>query len=139
MKRNILFIAAAVLLVAAMLAVVFVPRGGTSLSYDGREVPIGPNENNIKDAKAMYSLREQKHGTIYYYYVDGRPDIAGILQDETNVVMTSSDEKDAISDVQHSLLRGTYRIIALRNDGSGVQTCPYIELGELVDAGFGGK
>ena len=137
MNRNIMYVVGVVLLVAAILAVVFMPRGGTSLSYDGREVPVGANEKNIRAAKAMYALREQKHGTIYYYYVDGRPDIPGILQDETNIVMTGSDEKTAIADVQRSLLTGTYRVIALRNDGSGVQTCPYVEQGELVDAGFG--
>lgn len=138
MNRNILYIAGVMLLLVAILVVVLAPRGGTSLSYDGREVPVGANENNIRAAKAMYALREQKHGTVYYYYVDGRPEKEGILQDETNIVMTDSDEKTAIADVQHSLLVGTYRIIALRNNGGGVQTCPYIERGELVDTGFGG-
>lgn len=138
MNRNILYIVGVVLLVGAILAVVLVPGNKTSLSSDGREVPVAANESNIKMAKAMYALREQKLGTIYYYYVDGRPDDPDRLQDETNVVMTASDEASAIADVQGSLLRGTYRIIALRNDGNGVQTCPYVKLGELIDAGFGG-
>ena len=138
MNRNILYIAGVVLLVAAILAVVFLPGSKTSLSSDGREVPVAANERNITAAKAMYALREQKLGTVYYYYVDGRPDDPDRLQDETNIVMTSADEARAIADVQGSLLRGTYRIIALRNNGGGVQTCPYVELGELIDAGFGG-
>lgn len=138
MNRNILYIVGVVLLVGAILAVVFLPGSKTSLSSDGREVPVAANERNITAAKAMYALREQKLGTVYYYYVDGRPDDPNRLQDETNIVMTSADEAKAIADVQGSLLRGTYRIIALCNNGDGVQTCPYVELGELIDAGFGG-
>jgi hypothetical protein len=138
LNRNILYILGVILLVAAILAVVFLPGNETSLSSDGREVPVAANESNIRMAKAMYALREQKLGTVYYYYVDGRPDDPTRLQDETNVVMTSVDEARAITDVQGSLLRGTYRIIALRNNGDGVQTCPYVKLGELIDAGFGG-
>ena len=138
MNRNILYSLGVVLLVAAILAVVFLPGNKTSLSSDGREVPVAANERNIAAAKAMYALREQKHGTVYYYYVDGRPDDPTRLQDETNIVMTAADESGAIADVQGSLLRGTYRIIALRNNGDGVQTCPYVKLGELIDTGFGG-
>lgn len=138
MRKGTIIILVLLLLIAGMAYAIITPRlKATSVSSAGTEIPVAANEANIRTARLAQAWDSVRFGTIYYYYVDGKPE--GSDPSTTNIVaMPGVTEKEAIKTVQESLKNGTYRIIALRTlHGEELTSCPYV-LNEIVrDSEFG--
>ena len=138
MSKGTLVILVLLLLIAGLvLAFIVSDRRVTAVNSAGAEIPVAANASNIQAARRALALDSVKYGTIYYYYVDGRPESAG--PGFSNLVaMSGVTEKEAVQAVQGSIEKGTYRIIALRTlSGAELTTCPYVVNDLVRDSEFG--
>ena len=136
-KGSLVIILLLLLIGGVMYTILFPNQGASSVNSAGVKVPVAANASNIRTARMSLAWDSVKYGTIYYYYVDGRPESAGPGTSNA-VAMPGVTEEQAILDVQASLKRGTYRIIALRTlSGEELTSCPYVVDDMLRDNAFG--